>query len=204
MTGGGSSSHRTSQSPRMRRQAKTPVREIGQLERASMRYSAATTVDISGDSAVPEQDASLHSHDHQLRHKAATPALRPPPRGALTRRDGEPLQGENVGLQIYLDLLAEELSAGTLRLQQWTGAGASELELWLMIEAYEGLRDRLLARRPRTRQEMDELALVRTMFDIWVGALHKVYQDMHGLVGAEVCDVQRGGHELVAIGEVID
>ncbi|RYP81817.1 hypothetical protein DL770_005772 [Monosporascus sp. CRB-9-2] len=77
---------------------------------------------------------------------------------------------KNPSLEISLDLLARELAAAA-------SPETSALQIWVMIEAYEKLRDRLLERR--TRYDQATLA----MFDMWLQALHKIHDQMTGSDG---------------------
>ncbi|RYP06873.1 hypothetical protein DL765_009329 [Monosporascus sp. GIB2] len=83
----------------------------------------------------------------------------------------------NPSLEISLDLLTRELTAAASGTRLRPSAETSALQIWVMIEAYEKLRDRLL--ETRTRHDQETLA----MFDMWLQALHRVHDQMTGTDG---------------------
>lgn len=80
----------------------------------------------------------------------------------------------NPRLEISLDLLTQELSSAMLstHLQLQPSAGRSALQIWVMIEAYEKLRDQLLD----MRADADQTILA--MFDMWLSALHRIHDQV--------------------------
>ncbi|RYP41712.1 hypothetical protein DL769_011536 [Monosporascus sp. CRB-8-3] len=84
---------------------------------------------------------------------------------------------KNPSLEISLDLLTRELAAAAGGTRLRPNAETSALQIWVMIEAYEKLRDRLL--ETRTRYDQATLA----MFDMWLQALHRIHNQMTGSDG---------------------
>ena len=77
---------------------------------------------------------------------------------------------DSLSLQICLDLLTRELFSAT------RDSDASALQIWVMIEAYERLRDQLLDARLRP----DELQPLVLMFDMWLRALYTIHDSLTG------------------------
>ncbi|RYP53158.1 hypothetical protein DL768_001832 [Monosporascus sp. mg162] len=84
---------------------------------------------------------------------------------------------KNHSLEISLDLLTRELTAAASGARLHASAETSALQIWVMIEAYEKLRDRLLETRTRYDQATS------AMFDMWLQALHRIHDQMTGSDG---------------------
>jgi hypothetical protein len=82
---------------------------------------------------------------------------------------------ENLCLEICLDLLSQELSAATLGPSHTARIQSSTLKIWLMIEAYERLRDQVRYEVLRNETNMAE---VEDMFDTWIRALYRIYYNL--------------------------
>jgi len=95
------------------------------------------------------------------------------------------IQG-NLSLQICLDLLTRDLSSG-LRGAVLNRGDTSALQVWVMIEAYERLRDQLFAEGSSGRLGLgfEELGGVEMMMDMWLRALYSIHD---GLVGGDGSD----------------
>ncbi|KAH9907382.1 hypothetical protein F4778DRAFT_721736 [Xylariomycetidae sp. FL2044] len=87
-----------------------------------------------------------------------------------------PSPEENPGLQICFDLLMRELSSAVSGSSTRPAAETSELQVWVMIEAYEKLRDEVLG----SRLEGGQRSAVEGMFDMWLNALYVVHDRMTG------------------------
>ncbi|KAF4455865.1 hypothetical protein F53441_1879 [Fusarium austroafricanum] len=101
------------------------------------------------------------------------------PRGSWTDEFRPPSSSghsfqENISLQIALDLLTSELSSAVSGRPQRNGQDTAALQIWVMIEAYERLRDQL------TRQESSnaEAQKVATMFDCWLASLYSIHSSL--------------------------
>ncbi|KAK4128428.1 hypothetical protein N657DRAFT_564290 [Parathielavia appendiculata] len=121
-----------------------------------------------------------------------------PPTVPLSRQttaaaaDADADADENVSLQICLDLLTRELSSAmAARPSRASSMGSSALQVWVMIEAYEGLRDQMaeLSRGNRQAREMER------MFDMWLRALYSIHDSMRG-VGGKDCGAELGTEAL--------
>lgn len=90
------------------------------------------------------------------------------------------LEGDALSLQICVDLLGKELMAAMERQQRHGEEGdedqseetTSQLQIWLMIEAYERLRDKM------AREDSSQARSLGMMFDTWLQALYRVHDDM--------------------------
>ncbi|KAI0477410.1 hypothetical protein GGR56DRAFT_407856 [Xylariaceae sp. FL0804] len=84
-------------------------------------------------------------------------------------------------LQISFDRLARELSSAVDGLSNYPGREkTSALQIWLMIEAYERLRDDVLG----PRQPGPQLEALEPVFDMWLHALHQVHAKLTGDEGS--------------------
>lgn len=103
----------------------------------------------------PEPLSPVHIHEH--------PILRPPTPAP-----------DNLSLQICLDLLSRELSSAICDRPFRSPSDVPALQIWVMIEAYERLRDQVMNMRLRP----DELRPLDTMFDMWLRALYNVHDKL--------------------------
>ena len=97
-------------------------------------------------------------------------------------------QPDNLSLQIGLDLLTRELATGLTDRPQRSGSDVVALQIWVMIEAYERVRDQLLDARLR----QDELQPLELMFDMWLRALYTIHDAL--MSDAATSD---GGYEML-------
>ncbi|KAM0242253.1 hypothetical protein ACHAP5_007269 [Fusarium lateritium] len=81
---------------------------------------------------------------------------------------------ENISLQIALDLLTSELSSVVSGRPQRNGQDTAALQIWVMIEAYERLRDQLTRQEPSNA----EAQKVATMFDCWLASLYSIHSSL--------------------------
>ncbi|KAI2468644.1 hypothetical protein F4781DRAFT_255183 [Annulohypoxylon bovei var. microspora] len=84
-------------------------------------------------------------------------------------------------LQICLDLLGRELSSAASGSSLRPSAETSALQVWVMIEAYERLRDKVYD----MRLDRDQERSLSTMLDTWIKALYSVHDKMTGSDGHE-------------------
>lgn len=104
-------------------------------------------------SPIPEYEDGMHSP------LAATPASRP----------------DALSLQICMDLLTRELMSALRRNRPQRGSPeVPPLQVWLMIEAYEKLRDRTLD----MQLPMDQERALDDMLSTWLGALYRVHEEL--------------------------
>ncbi|KAF5020486.1 hypothetical protein F66182_7477 [Fusarium sp. NRRL 66182] len=78
---------------------------------------------------------------------------------------------ENVSLQIALDLLTSELSSAVAGRP---GQDTAALQVWVMIEAYERLRDQL-TKIESSNGEAEKVALI---FDCWLASLYSIHSSL--------------------------
>ncbi len=81
---------------------------------------------------------------------------------------------DNLSLQICLDLLTRDLSSALASRPGRSTPETSALQVWVMIEAYEKLRDHL-GEALLTR---DELRPMEMMFDMWLRALYTIHDSL--------------------------
>lgn len=200
--------------------AKTPVFAIGDLEQAhfmrrnpSSAGSSATSKAAQTHPFLPEtldadslgSTGTIDSTTRQVPHPPGrSPALRRRKSfGALAMGSvsSHLQQDNNITLQICFELLTNELLAATTSLSEGLGTRTSELRLplWLMIEAYEHLRDQLLEWASRNGREAGRLERVEMMFEIWVKSLQNIYENLGVILGDA-----HGLSEVVEMDEIVD
>ncbi|KAK3292724.1 uncharacterized protein B0H64DRAFT_236182 [Chaetomium fimeti] len=85
---------------------------------------------------------------------------------------------DSLGLQISLDLLTHDLSSAIAgrrsRRPCRPSRATSALQVWVMIEAYERMRDQMA----ELSQSEERARAMRDMFDLWLRALYAVHGDM--------------------------
>ncbi|KAI0483688.1 hypothetical protein F4859DRAFT_408841 [Xylaria cf. heliscus] len=79
-------------------------------------------------------------------------------------------------LQTCVSMLTRELSSAVNRSSDQSSADASALQIWVMIEAYEKLRDQVL----RTHEGSIQENALRATFDTWLNALRSIHDEMIG------------------------
>ncbi|KAF4818089.1 hypothetical protein CGCTS75_v012169 [Colletotrichum tropicale] len=96
----------------------------------------------------------------------------PPPRSrARVQRSSEfPAADHNLSLQICTDLLARELSTAMIERPRGSGEDISSLQIWVMIEAYERLRDQV--------KDKEGAQHLEPMFDTWLAALYTLHDKL--------------------------
>lgn len=160
--------------PRLDEIPTTPPKSIAEAPEApviaatggSPRSDDGTLVGFEEDGVYPrparytlESYTSLKHHEpNVLRRAAPTPPPTPPVK--------------NPSLEISLDLLTRELTSAARGTDLRLNTGTSALQIWVMIEAYEKLRDQLL----ELQTEGDDT--VSAMLDMWLKALHGTYDQM--------------------------
>ena len=88
----------------------------------------------------------------------------------------------NLSLQICLELLTRELSTAVSGTRHKTGTETAALQIWVMIEAYERLRDQAA----EMRLSPGEASGVETMFDTWLMALYSIHDSLAAEARREV------------------
>lgn len=138
-----------------------------------------------------DQEGSLTSDGTLVDFKEDTVLFEPafsPEALSPVRKDGTashfamnpPPQPGALSLQICMDLLTRELASALRRDQpragsvQGRGATVAPLQVWLMIEAYETLRDQV----PDMRLPLDQDRALEDTLRTWLGALYKVHEDL--------------------------
>ncbi|KAJ0161847.1 hypothetical protein CTA2_5491 [Colletotrichum tanaceti] len=105
------------------------------------------------------------------------PPPSPPPRNrARLQRNSSSLapSNHNLSLQIATDLLTRELSTTMLDRSQHMGTDISSLQIWVMIEAYERLRDQVM----EMSRQNEDAENMEAMFDTWLQALYSMHERM--------------------------
>ncbi|EFQ33500.1 uncharacterized protein GLRG_08779 [Colletotrichum graminicola M1.001] len=110
---------------------------------------------------------------------SSSPPPPPPPRNRARLQRNSSSQASssnhNLSLQIATDLLTRELSATMLDMSKQTETDLSSLQVWVMIEAYERLRDRVME---TTEQQSEDAKNMEAMFDTWLRALYNMHDKM--------------------------
>lgn len=88
----------------------------------------------------------------------------------------QPPSVTTLGLQICVDLLARDIGSTVGKKSSRSQSQVSGLQLWTMIEAYERLREQVLA----CDLPDDEVLSLELMFDTWLKSLYKVHAALTG------------------------
>ncbi|TDZ32377.1 hypothetical protein CTRI78_v011771 [Colletotrichum trifolii] len=96
----------------------------------------------------------------------------PPPRNQARLRRSRPRVDANLSLQICTDLLTRELSTAMVERSPGNDEDISSLQIWVMIEAYERLRDRIR----EMVLENDDMRKLEPTLDTWLAALYRLHE----------------------------
>lgn len=83
---------------------------------------------------------------------------------------------DNLSLQICVDLLARDLSSAIVDRPRRCSSDSSALQIYVMIEAYERLRDQILDSPLRSEGTQS----IELMFDVWLRALYAIHDSLTG------------------------
>ncbi|KAK8069393.1 hypothetical protein PG994_006009 [Apiospora phragmitis] len=124
------------------------------------------------------------SDEDTMYFKQSSPPAVAPLRISLERqqfqaRSMHPSTTGNPSLHIAVDLLTRELSSAARGIPLKPSSETAALQVWVMIEAYEKLREQVFERRMPRDQERSMLA----MFDTWLESLQKIHDEMTGSDG---------------------
>ncbi|KAK4252421.1 hypothetical protein C7999DRAFT_10033 [Corynascus novoguineensis] len=139
-----------------------------------------------------------HEHEYEYEHEHGSEfdseCESPTANATPLSRQMTSAEDDNVSLQICLDLLTRELSSAMpLSSSSWQcggdgggggphthpptlSAGTSALQVWVMIEAYERLRDQMAELGATGNYE--QAREMERMFDMWLRALYSVHGSM--------------------------
>ncbi len=81
---------------------------------------------------------------------------------------------DNLSLQICMDLLTRDLSSAISGRRARASPDAAALQIWVMIEAYERLRDQLLD----MRLPYEDSRPLGQMFDMWLRTLYSIHDSL--------------------------
>lgn len=143
----------------VRRRAKTPIHKIGQLEMAAAKKRQEAPIN---------RQSSVRSIARQYRtliEEIDVPTVHGKPLPATAAADPDAVR-----FQIGLDLLTRELSTALADRSANSSRDASGLQIRVMIEAYERLRDRVSAMEAQDPQ----LKSTGAMFESWLDALRAI------------------------------
>lgn len=103
-----------------------------------------------------------------------------------------PPRPDVLSLQIAMDLLTRELSSvvGNDKRGPRAAADVRSLQVWVMIEAYERLRDRVM--EMNAGMPAEEVRALMGMFNMWIRALYGVHERLRdrGPVVVGLADVE--------------
>ncbi|KAI0176551.1 hypothetical protein GGR52DRAFT_367728 [Hypoxylon sp. FL1284] len=124
--------------------------------------------------ASPSLPESGREHEHSHRRRHGRKQLREP---VLSSKRSSPAGCPS--LQICLNLLGQELSSAVSGSSLRPSAETSALQVWVMIEAYERLRDQIHG----MHLDHDQERSLDAMLDTWIKALYAVHDKMTGCDG---------------------
>ena len=105
-----------------------------------------------------------------------------------------PSSPDSLSLQICLDLLTRDLSSALASRPGRSSSETSALQVWVMIEAYEKLRDQLFGER----LGCEETGKLEAMLNMWLRALYTIHDSLTGHKGGSQSDygAELGTEEL--------
>lgn len=155
------------------RQSISEPRGAGLLEEPRPRYELAPSP-----SPVSDTDTLVSLPDESMYVKPLEFSSPPtPPSEEDDWEDDDYIKSpdtEALRFQIGFEMLTRELSTAFADHSSRAGRDASGLQIWVMIEAYERLRDQISAMETRD----PELQNARAMFDSWLGALRSIQRSI--------------------------
>jgi hypothetical protein len=98
----------------------------------------------------------------------------PAPESPRPRWSQQSTREDNVSLQVCLDLLTRELSSAIAGRPSRPPMGTAALQILVMIEAYETLRDQMA----EISEGNEQARAMESMFDFWLRALYAVHYSM--------------------------
>ncbi|TGJ79184.1 hypothetical protein E0Z10_g9582 [Xylaria hypoxylon] len=145
-----------------------PVTELPEtpLARGSPRSDDGTLVEEDSMDFKNSPISPALSSPSWASYKTASPGLE--------RKPSAPSKSSD--LQTCLDLLTKELSSALDKSPSPSNTDTMALQMWVMIEAYENLRDQVLTTQGGGVQN----APLKATFDTWLKALHSVHDRMIG------------------------
>jgi hypothetical protein len=105
---------------------------------------------------------------------------------------------DNLSLQLCLELLTRELSTALGSHSQRTGSSTSALQVLMMIEAYERLRNQIVAEAERQPfgRGVEEARQMEAMFDMWLKSLYTVHDRLMGEARSRLSESDYGAFEM--------
>ena len=148
-----------------------------ELDAATPIHAATHTAQVPGGSPTSD-DGTLVAFEEETVYFKPVSFSPEPLSPFLERQPPSPLSPapDNLSLQICLDLLTRDLASALASRPSRSSPKTSALQIWVMIEAYERLRDQIA----ETRLGMDELRPLVMMFDMWLRALYTVHDSLTG------------------------
>lgn len=122
-------------------------------------------------------DAGLVSFEEDaIYFKPISFSPEPSPRPSFESLTPSQSSEDNLSLQICFDLLTRELTSTIADRPQRGGPDTAALQILVMIEAYERLRDQV-SKMGLEKRQMKEVGL---MFNSWLSALYSIHNSMTG------------------------
>lgn len=167
---------------------------LGYLQDETLIGTPTGMIQLSHPSSTSDDGTLVSFQDETVYFKPVSFSPGPEsPRPPLSRQTTTDTTDDNVSLQICLDLLTRELSSAFAGRPCGSSAGTSALQIWVMIEAYERLRDQMA----ELSQGNEQARSMEMMFDMWLRALYKIHDTMTGVpAGANDYGADLGTEEL--------
>ncbi|KAK0707510.1 hypothetical protein B0H67DRAFT_495437 [Lasiosphaeris hirsuta] len=134
------------------------------------------TTDLPGGSPTSDDGTLVAFEEETVYFKPVSFSPEPLSPHFQRRLPSPPPTPDNLSLQICLDLLTRDLSSALACRPSRSSPETSALQVWVMIEAYERLHDRIA----EARLCCDELRPLEMMFDMWLRALYTIHDSLTG------------------------
>jgi hypothetical protein len=105
---------------------------------------------------------------------------------------------DDLSMQLCLELLTRELSTALDHHSQRAGSSTSALQVLMMIEAYERLRNQVVAEAERQPfgRGVQEATQMGAIFDVWLRSLYAVHDRLMGEARSRLSESDYGAFEM--------
>ncbi|KAK0742425.1 hypothetical protein B0T21DRAFT_361343 [Apiosordaria backusii] len=152
-----------------RRQSSDHLREESHVS------SPLRPMDLVSSSPTSDDETLVSFEEETVYFKPVSFSPEPSPRLPPRRLTNTPAL-DNLSLQICLDLLTRDLASALASRPSRTNSETSALQVWVMIEAYERLRDQL----SNAGLGCEEYGALESMLNLWLRALYSIHDNITG------------------------
>ncbi|CAP66681.1 uncharacterized protein PODANS_4_8140 [Podospora anserina S mat+] len=164
-----------SEPPPSRQERRLSIRRRQSSDHLRDESRAPRPVDAASGSPISDDGTLVSFEEETVYFKPVSfspePSPRPPP-GSIANAPAP----DNLSLQICLDLLTRDLASALASRPSRTNSETSALQVWVMIEAYERLRDQFGS----AGLGCEEYGALEGMLNFWLRALYSIHDNLTG------------------------